>query len=642
MHSTTMTPALSTTSTLPRHSADILPLIYAGTAAVTGDEFFRELVKATASALNVHSCFVAEFADSRDRVRTLAYWAGGRFVPDVEFDLRGTPCEAVLRGEVCYYPSNVQKLFPRDGALAEKNIHGYLATPMLDAAGKVLGHLAVLHDRPMETSDLDLAAFKIFGARAAAEVDRKRAQEAVTRSEQRLASILDTAMDVIIAVDADLRITLFNHAAENVFRCSSSWARGQPLDRFLSRPFRKILHPGSGEFGPPVKPIWAPEGLSAIRADGEEFPVEVTVSPLMLDGDAHFTVILRDRTDREAAAAAIRRLELERVHLREEMRRRQGFAEIVGDSPPMQALFEDLAVVAETDATVLLTGETGTGKELIAREVHMASPRKDRLLVIVNCAALPTELIESELFGHEKGAFTGATAQRKGRFELADHGTIFLDEVGELTPQAQVKLLRALQEHSFERVGGTQTMHVDVRVIAATNRDLASMVVDGSFREDLFYRLDVFPIRVPPLRERTGDISRLANYFLAQAGRKLGKTFKGMTTESVAQLTHYAWPGNVRELQNVIMRAAILERGEVLNIDERALPKTTDVPTTTPNAQTLEAIERDHIRRILEDHGWQIEGRNGAATALGLKPSTLRFRMRKLGIERGQVIGESR
>jgi transcriptional regulator with GAF, ATPase, and Fis domain len=290
-----------------------------------------------------------------------------------------------------------------------------------------------------------------------------------------------------------------------------------------------------------------------------------------------------------------------------------------------------VAQVAPTDATVLIQGETGTGKELIARAIHHRSHYRDRPLVKVNCATLPAGLVESELFGHERGAFTGAVARKIGRFELADGGTIFLDEIGELSLELQAKLLRVLQEGEIERVGSAHTITVNVRVIAATNRDLATAVQAGIFRADLFYRLNVFPLTLPPLRERQEDIPPLVECFLARMAQKLGRALTGLSDDSMARVMRYAWPGNVRELQNVIERAAILARGLIVEIDdalEQRLP-----PSHQPLlGMNLQDVERAHILRVLADTHGIIEGPRGAAQILGLHPNTLRFRLQKLGI----------
>jgi formate hydrogenlyase transcriptional activator len=309
---------------------------------------------------------------------------------------------------------------------------------------------------------------------------------------------------------------------------------------------------------------------------------------------------------------------------------------IVGDSPALRRVLALAAQVAPTDSTVLIQGETGTGKELVARAIHDRSPRRERPLVRINCAALPRDLVESELFGHEKGAFTGAVQQRRGRFELADGGTLLLDEVGELPLEAQAKLLRVLQEHEFERVGGARSLRADVRVIAATNRDLQAQVAAGGFRSDLYYRLNVFPIAMPPLRERRDDIPRLVQHFATKAARKLGKTLEGIAPAFIEQASAYDWPGNIRELENLIERAMIMSDGTRLDATElfsKASPSDKASPAAQADA-TLEEIERAHIRRVLERTRWAIEGERGAARLLGLNPSTLRGRLRKLGIRK--------
>ena len=325
-------------------------------------------------------------------------------------------------------------------------------------------------------------------------------------------------------------------------------------------------------------------------------------------------------------------LQAENIYLQEELKGDPKFGDIVGRSDAVKKVLHHVNVVAPTEATVLITGETGTGKELVARAIHAASSRHDRPLIRVNCGALPASLIEPELFGHEKGAFTGAISQKAGRFELANGGTIFLDEIGELTPESQVKLLRVIQEGEFERVGGTKTIKVDVRIIAATNRNLKAAVDNGTFREDLWYRLNVFPITVPPLRHRREDIPLLTEHFVMRFAHQFGKNITGIAPASVKALREYSWPGNIRELANVLERVVINTNGSVLRLRENLeLLEPEPRPSST---KTLTEVERDYIVDLLEDCGWRVEGAYGAAQILGLNPSTLRSKMSKLGIKR--------
>ena len=308
------------------------------------------------------------------------------------------------------------------------------------------------------------------------------------------------------------------------------------------------------------------------------------------------------------------------------------FEQIIGMSPALEAVLEQVEQVAPTDSTVLIQGETGTGKELIARAIHNLSSRCGRPFIKLNCAAIPFDLLESELFGHEKGAFTGAIAQKIGRFEMADKGTLFLDEVGDIPPGLQPKLLRVLQEQEFERLGSTRTHQVDVRLVAATNRNLVDMVRRNEFRSDLYYRLNVFPIPLPPLRARREDIPALVEHFVEIYARRMGKQIDQISSETMSELMAYAWPGNIRELQNFIERSVILSSGNVLQAPFASLKAA--ATTEAQEAVTLEEAERDHIRKTLDQTRWVVSGPNGAAARLGIKRSTLYFRMQKLGISR--------
>jgi formate hydrogenlyase transcriptional activator len=523
--------------------------IVQGTASVTGSDFFYSMVQHLAQAIPVKYALVTECADlQKTRARTLAFWNGKTFAENFEYDVKDTTCEKVYQGEVSFYATELQKLFPLETALVDLGAQSYIGLPMYSTTGEFIGHLAVLDDRPMnEPRGLDV--LKIFAARAAAELERQKAEQELRK------------------------------ALEEVERLKN-------------------------------------------------------------------------------------RLQEENVYLQEEITKEHNFEEIIGSHPTLIDVLNKVEQVAPTDSTVLILGETGTGKELIARAIHNLSARQNRPLVKVNCAAISAGLVESELFGHTKGAFTGAVEKRIGRFELADGGTIFLDEVGELPPETQVKLLRVLQEGEFEAVGSNRPVKVNVRVIAATNRNMEEMVREGKFRADLYYRLNVFPMRLPALRERNSDIPQLAMFFLSRFAKKFNKRMGGIAPETLAMLMNYEWLGNIRELQNIIERGVVISQGSVLSLDKGTLPVATPsnvpaqptqvaatvyaltsvpaIPASTPAAQpasrqlsgTLNEVERQHILSVLEQVGWLIEGERGAAKILNLHPNTLRSRMKKLGIQR--------
>ncbi len=357
--------------------------------------------------------------------------------------------------------------------------------------------------------------------------------------------------------------------------------------------------------------------------------------PLLTRVAGQIAIAVRNAFSYERIEELNAQLAREKLYLQDEIRSDHQFEEIIGRSRTLGRVLREIQTVAPTDSTVLISGETGSGKELVARAIHQLSARRDSAFVKLNCAAIPTGLLESELFGHEKGAFTGAINQRIGRFELANRGTVFLDEVGEIPLELQPKLLRVLQEREFERLGSTRTLRTDARLIAATNRDLAALVDDQKFREDLFYRLNVFPIHVPPLRERREDIPMLVRHFAQQFSRRMKKSIETIPAETMDTLTRYDWPGNIRELQNLIERAVILTAGQTLEVPVAALNGRRNGSTHhEPEMPTLEQAERRHIIGALEGTNWVIGGPNGAAARLGMKRSTLQFRMRKLGIVR--------
>ncbi len=631
---------------------DLLGALVEGVEAEVGEGFFGSLVQALAQTLDVAYAFIAELTRGGSHFRTLALFARGTLAPNLEVPLDGTPCESVLRGECCFHPDRLQELFPRDVGLVEWRARSYGGVPMLDSTGRVVGHLAFIHDQPLLEATRALAVMRIFAKRAVAEIDRLRAEQAVRESEARIASILSGATDGIISYGADGQIVLCNPSAARTLRGSVAEIVGSSIWRFATEEGRKATEAVLRELdsNPQTRFYAGPEaGLRGTRLDGSEYAFEATLSRSESGGKALYTVIFRDLDERREDAEELARLRSQSEYLREELQQVHNFEEIVGRSDALARLLRDVEMVASTEATVLIQGETGTGKELVARAIHARSRRAGRPLVKLNCAAIPAGLVESELFGHERGAFTGATTQRMGRFELAAGGTIFLDEIGELPLDTQARLLRVLQEREFERVGSGRTQLADVRVIAATNRDLPEMVAGGRFRSDLYYRLDVFPLALPPLRERAEDVPLLASFFIARHAPQIGRAASRLSASASERLSRYAWPGNVRELENVIERALILAPREApeLDVPEALLPVAAAAApahaaprgsaATAPGpagATTLDEVERRHVEATLRACGWRIEGANGAAKRLGLQPSTLRSRMQKYGIRR--------
>jgi PAS domain S-box-containing protein len=624
--------------------ADVLRRLVEGTAGAAGERFFESLVRNLSLAMGAAFAFVAEFAgESRERVQTRALWGRGELLANVEYELAGTPCAEVVAGNFSHHARGLQQRFPADTMLVDLGVESYIGVPLRDAEERVLGHLAVMHTEPMEEDSRALAIFQIFAARAAAELERLQADQRLRESEQRFRNLYEEAPIAYVYEDTETRFVSANRAAIDLLGLEPEEVVGTvgrsllaPTDLTRQRvddAFRDLKQGkahGQIEFElrrkDNGKPVW----------------VQFWSKP---DPDGKFTrTMIIDITARVLAEQEQARLQQQNRYLREEIQSEKNFEEIIGSSPSLRAALGSARQVAPTDATVLILGETGTGKELMARAIHAISHRREKPLIKLNCAAIPTGLIESELFGHEKGAFTGALEKRVGRFALADGGTIFLDEIGDVPPEVQVRLLRVLQEHEFEPVGSSKTMKIDVRVIAATNRDLARAVAEGTFRSDLFYRLNVFPITVPPLRERQSDVPMLAQYFLAKYAGRIGKPVQAIAGDTQRRLTTYAWPGNIRELENVIERAVILSSGPMLEVDASIVPASAPsveplaapaaVPAGDEELLTLEESQRRHIVRTLTECDWVIEGAKGAAQILGLHPNTLRSRMKKLGIRR--------
>lgn len=671
---------------------DLLWLLAQGTAAATGDEFFRSLARHAAEAMHARYAFVAELVREGES-RTLVFWEGGDFGAGFSYRVAGTPCQRVLAGQYCAASSGLQQMYPEDPLLVEMQAQSYIGVPMITETGKVLGNIAVLHTEPMYPSDNDIAALIILAARACAELQRRRAEfheRALLEINNAIISSLspDTLLQAL--GESLKRFMPFDLASLTVYERDTGTLRrraqhgqvkgthfgvGQTADRANSHigwvfdHRRTLLRRNLGVERAFLSENWLfDEGMrSACTVPllmTDKCIGTVTIASRVAErygqNDAAFleslggqiALAVSNLLAFEEISSLKSRLQDENTYLQEEIRAEHNFDEIVGGHRALMDVLRQVDQVAASDATVLITGETGTGKELIARAIHNRGARHARPLVKVNCGAISAGLVESELFGHVKGAFTGALSHRIGRFELADGGTLFLDEVSELPTDTQVKLLRALQEREFEPVGSSETRRVDVRVIAATNRNLADCVREGRFRPDLYYRLNVIPLRVPALRERREDIRQLAAYFLERMAQKTGKAVTGIAQGTMQHMLGYDWPGNVRELQNLIERGVVLASGAVLSLDDQTFTGTqsasrtpgpdltmaggsTDIEGQLTAAQcSLAEIERLHIVAVLAKTNWIIGGSNGAAEILKINPSTLRSRMKKLGITR--------
>jgi PAS domain S-box-containing protein len=825
-----------------QNGTELLRVLVEGTAGVTGREFFRSLARHTAKALGVRYTFLAECLEN-NRARALAFWAGSDYGPDFNYDLTGTPCAGVVRGEICHYGDCLQQLFPADSELVPMAAQSYLGVPLFDAQRQVIGHLVLIDDKPMPRDPLAVSVLEIFASRAGAELERQHADEELRRLAGEMEAVLNVnraigrhlqRTELFAALAASLRGVLHHErfgielpmegdrlqghllsqgdqgqpeirvevlaaagtachwvlqnrqwmvtsTREEIrerfpltfavmereqmeslaalplisgdracgvlfFMAAAPAAYGQPrrglveqvasavaaaLDDCLTHEefrrqasqalaeseerFRDLfdeapiayVHEGldsqfvranraamrslgirpeevTGTFGKSFVPD-TPEAQRRLREAFESIGRGTDASGVVLElrrkdngkplwiqwwskpapGGQYTRTMFIDITDRVLMEQEKARVEAQNTYLQEEIRSEHNFGEIVGNSPALLEVLRLVDQVAPAQSTALIIGETGTGKELIARAIHDRSKRSGRPLVKVNCGAISAGLVESELFGHVKGAFTGALAHRDGRFKVADGGTLFLDEVGELPLDTQVKLLRVLQEQEFEPIGSSKTLRVDVRIIAATNRDLSVAVAEGKFRRDLYYRLNVFPIEVPPLRLRASDVPLLVNFFLERFTKDFGKSRKRVLETTMRALTQYSWPGNIRELQNVIERAILLSPGDTLQlaadftavpappataVSERAAfsgpPFSGDLasaPAPVASAAAaggssetadLESVERRHIESVLAQANWMIEGERGAARILNLNPSTLRSRMQKLGIRR--------
>jgi len=653
---------------------EAIKVILQGTVSDTGQAFFDALAKTMSTALGYSHTWITEIMGPH-KLHTLALFVEGEHKENVTYDMRGTPCETVIVDKaVEHHADDVQVCYPHDKQLSKLNARSYFGVPMIGSQGNVVGHLALLGNKPSSSEPNGLAVLKTFASRAGAELERIYIERQLKEQQEETQKILDTAMDCIITLDSNLRILRVNQSVLNQFEESKTSIEKQNFASFMDETSAKQLNNAlelllSNEND--EQRIWLPDSLKLIKQADQHIIADATVSLIEKEHGPIIILSFRNVNDRIEGLKRIESLDQERQYLKAELKKISENNQIIGSSPVMLTVLEEIEQVAQTDASVLICGETGTGKELVANALHQSSKRNNKAYVKVNCGALQANLIESEFFGHEKGAFSGAVGRRIGRFQLANGGTIFLDEVGDIPADLQVKLLRVLQEGEFEPVGSSTTQKVNVRVIAATHKNLLQAVQDGEFREDLYYRLNVFPIMVPALRERGDDISAIAQTFKDHFCQQIGRNIDDFSPLQIQQLKSHYWPGNIRELRNVIERAVITSKHGTLNL-ARALPATSieknedsnvySLLNTPPQAEQaskseatafkdigvsntgtentvilnetqLKAMERRNIIRAIAQCNGKISGEKGAAKLLGLKPSTLSSRMKTYGID---------
>jgi formate hydrogenlyase transcriptional activator len=622
---------------------ELLFTVSEATSGLTGEDFLVQLARHITITLKMRYALITECAnETKTRLRTLCYVDGEKVLDNFEYDTEGIPCEIIMKGRDFFMAEGVQQKFPK-----EEGIESAVGVPIFsNKTGEIIGHILAVDPKPVTTETNQTSILKIFAARISAEIERMKAEDKLRianaelevllkESEERYRDLFDRAPIAYVHEGLDSKFIKANRAALKIL--------GVRPDE-IPFTYGKSLVPDTPDAQRRLKGAFDSIGrgtdtsgviLELRRKDnGKPIWIQWWSNP---DVGGQFTrTMFIDITDKVLMEQEQARLQAQNKYLQEEIKLTYNFEEIISRSKDFQKVLQQIEQVASTDATVLILGESGTGKELLGRAVHNVSNRSKRPLIKVNCATLPANLIESELFGHEKGAFTGAMERKIGRFELADGGTIFLDEIGELPVELQAKLLRVLQEGEFERLGNPKTMKVNVRVIAATNRNLQQAIEKKEFREDLYYRLNVFPVICPPLRNRKDDIPLLIKHFCQKHEGKIGRKIINVKPEVIDALVSYNWPGNIRELENIIERAMILSRNGILEAGDW-LP--TEILPTTPDGKgdssvKLEHVEKEHIIETLKRTGWRVSGEKGAAKILGLNATTLEARMKKLGIKR--------
>lgn len=620
---------------------ELLRTVSEATSAQVGYDYFRELTKYITITLGVKYALVTECAnEAKTRLRTISFVDNTTPLENIEYDLDGTPCQIVMQGKDYFCPDELEKIFPK-----EKGMQSYVAVPIYSpASNEVVGHIAALDDKPMGENQNQTSILKIFAARAGSEIDRIKAEEQLKVANKNLATLLDESEQRFRDLFEEAPIAYVHEGLDSKFIKANRAALRILGVKPEEVPFTygKTLAPDTPDAQRRMKEAFESVGRGTdtsgvvleLRRKDNNKPIWIQWWSNPDIGGQFTRTMFIDITDKVLMEQEQARRQAQNQYLQEEIKLTYNFEDIISKSKDFHKVLQQIEKVASTDATVLILGESGTGKELLARAVHNISSRSKRPLIKINCATLPANLIESELFGHERGAFTGAMERKIGRFELADSGTIFLDEIGELPVELQAKLLRVLQEGEFERLGNPKTIKVNVRLIAATNRNLQQAIDKKEFREDLFYRLNVFPIISPPLRQRKEDIPLLVKHFVKKYEGKMGKEIKTIPDNVIEALMQYDWPGNVRELENLVERALILTNSHTLEYGDWIPAAKNASPNAKASLQKMDDVEKEHIINVLNSTGWKVSGEKGAAKILGLNATTLEARMKKLGITR--------
>lgn len=624
--------------------------LFAEFSDLKGEDYFKALANRLAVSLRVESVWLAEYLSSEDRLLPLVFYSRSKYLRQPGYPAFGTPCGQTMDDRSMFFQDQgVLQEFPKAKTyLGTVKANAYLASPLQDTDGRIIGLVGLADSSPLVFDDHFKTVFKLFVGKAQTALRLHRRSEEIQTQEKQLKGLIDGIQDLLVNFDKDGKVIMTNAAARNHLQWKSGEAK-PGIYHFLPTKDRNDVDRMIYQLDKSSDKesfLYFPEGFQVISALNEAFEVEGTLNRYELNGEWYYTMVLRSLDHKMKAEEELMSLLDRTQYLQHELEEVKLTSQLVGESESIKMLWQDIYMVAHTDATVLVHGETGTGKELVARQVHQISGRKSRPMVSVNCGAIPTNLIESELFGHVKGAFTGAVSDRKGRFELANGGTIFLDEIAELPLEMQVKLLRVIQEKEFEPVGSDKTIKVDVRIVAASHRNLSELTRKGEFRQDLYYRLNVFPIEVPALRERGDDILTLAESFIKKFEARMGKKTAPLSVVQKKALKRYAWPGNVRELQNILERAVIVTRdgnldiSKVLGNDSKEM-LTDNLTVVQPDEdkiltrEELLILEKNNIIKALRATGGKVSGSGGAAELLNMVPTTLSSRIRSLGIRKG-------